>query len=424
MSVQSFTGDGEERFPLLLQMLENEKPSSVCGCQSGHNGNRVSSGVAMVLGRWPNNITAGCISAIFLTTVIIATLLMILTVLVITTLHGNADHRMIIRRETALLEIDTSCDYHEEQNNAIHETKYTPDLNLFGLLKLEIPIPKKRSLENENNLQETDSLKAFFITNNKLLSPYQICSIESAAKAMPNYTFYLITITSNSSKIKEPSDKRIQDLAKKYHNIKTYNFPCYKYFRDSPISGIPENTKFGPSIIAFAARVLTLWRYGGVTLNTNLIAVSNISSDLYPIPHDSTVMVSDREASVMSVSVQCHAFLYEIMNALASLDKSEDTDSVTVSEIMEVALSSFCYNARKRESTRFCKGVAVMPESLFCSQLSETMLPDKSCIWAFRRGIDRHSRQNLCPMAYHTCEFKRHKHTKISSHKRKMRYVI
>ncbi|KAJ9596506.1 hypothetical protein L9F63_012448, partial [Diploptera punctata] len=291
---------GRESFPLLLQTLEKESSRNVCGCESRHS--KVSSGVALILGRWPGNITAGCISAILLTFVIFATVLMILTILIITHLNGNIAHRMIIKRETALLEIDTSCDYRQQQDGKIiyrRTTKYSPDINLFDVL-LESSLILKRDILNDTQLHQTDSFKGFFISSEGTFSRQEVCSIESAARSMPNNTFYLIVFTSNKELT---SDKEIDDLVKFYGNIKVFHLPGHKYFRDSPIGDILENSKFDSSLINFAARVLTLWRYGGMSFDTNLITVNKITGKLFSIPHEHEIMLSDSEARIMSVRV-------------------------------------------------------------------------------------------------------------------------
>ncbi|PSN33274.1 hypothetical protein C0J52_21089 [Blattella germanica] len=303
-------------------------------------------------------------------------------------------------------------------------TKIAANDSVFDYIVLQNPVLVKREVHNETKFKAKETLNVFFLTTEKLLSPYHVCSIESAARAKPNLTFYLIILSSHDKK-KPNSDKRFDQLSGIYKNIKLYHLMGEKYFYDSPIRDIFENNKFEQSIITFAARILTLWRYGGITFDMSLITTNNISSETYPIPKDNSVMLSDSEGTVMSVRMQCQALLFEFLKTLAAFHKSEKY-VITKEDIIETALNSFCYNiTMKKESPRLpiCKGVSVMPNDLICNKISETALLNTKCIWSSVNGSSLYIRQQLCPVAYHSHTSEEYKHANLTTHKRKVKFV-
>lgn len=404
----------EESFPLLLQILEEERlPEHGRGKETSRY-KRVNVGVAMLMGRWPEYVTEGCIFAAVLSIVTILTITMIATVLIITMLHSNTTHELVTRRESALLGTETPCDYQQEQKLLNKSTKAS-SYNIFNLIGMQSPssLEGPRKKISVTGMPISTNHKVFFVKTDYILSPHHLCAVESAAKFMSNYKFYLIILSTNNTKTNPKSDKRFNELLNSYPNLKQFHLKDDKYFHDSPIGSILHTSNFSPSLIVFAARILTLWRYGGITYDLNLVTLdNNPSRATYPIPSDDDIMISRDSGTVMSVRLQCHAFLYHMMMSLTSLNANQYKcrgTPISSNNVIHHALKNFCYNTgKKSESTivsqeephKICKGISAMPHSMICTQPEERMSANSKCVWASSNERNLHFREHLCPVAY------------------------
>jgi hypothetical protein len=422
----------EERFPLLLQLLEEERLPKLEPGKEISRYKRVNVGVAMLLGRWPGYITAGCIFAAVLSIVTVLTIIMITTVLINTMLDSNMAHELVTSKESALPGIETPCDYQQEQK-VPNKSRTASRYNTLNLTGVQSPSSLEGTRENISVMDTPISPHhtVFFVKTDGILSPQHLCAVESAAKVMSNYKFYLIILSTNNTKTNIKSNKRFNELLNSNPNIKLFNLKDDKYFHDSPIRGILHKSNFSPSLIAFAARILTLWRYGGITYDLDLVTLdNNASRGTYPIPSDDDVMISRDSGAVMSVRLQCHAFLYHMMMSLTSLyaNQYESCDMpVSSNNVIHHALKNFCYNASKKfESTtvsqeepyKICKGISALPDSMICRKTEERMSANSNCVWASSNGRNLHFREHLCPVSYRQYTSKEiSKIKRITSHK-------
>ncbi|XP_069685035.1 uncharacterized protein [Periplaneta americana] len=377
----------DEKLPLILQLTEEgTQQNNIESPPDSSRSNRVSTGVAMVLGNWPGYITAGCVSAAFLSVVTILTVIMIVAIVIISSLDSNLQHRFLTSRQSTLLGIETPCDFHLE------EQKRGPN-----------SVVRKRDNSSSSDLQTSPPHHVFFITTQDAPPRRHLCAVESAARVMPNCTCFLIIITSKRERLTETSEKSLTELLNMYQNIKIVRVSDEKYFYDSPLRGITEN--FPPYLITFAARILTLWRYSGVTYDLDLVTISNSSGSSYPMPKDDNVMLSRDSGSVMSVKTMCHAFLYELMSTLVSFHKDQQHE-VSNNFVIQRALKDFCaYSSKKHvpftdKEYKICKGVSAMPSYLVCRDPLEIMSASSSCVWASCHGSNDQFRKNLCPFSY------------------------
>jgi len=396
----------EERFPLLLQLSEGG-PLEAQPWEEPSRSKRVNSGVAMLLGRWPEYMTTGCISAAILSAVTVITVTMITTILIITMLDLNMAHELVTSRQSPV-----ACEYQHEEERTMNKNAEISHYSVSNLTGLQ-PVS---SLETDADaISVVDLLisaqrKVFFVTTDTALLPRHQCTIESAAKVMPNYIFYVIILSTNNTKTNRKLDKHFNELSHLYKNIKPFRLKGDRYFYDSPIRNILHRGNFPPPLIVFAARILTLWRYGGITHDLDLITLGDTSRDTYPIPSDDDVMISTDGGNVMSVTLQCHTFLYDVMRALNLLcAKQHETCDISSDDVINHALKKFCYNASKKfkptdqfqkKSYKICKGISAMPRYMICRKAEERMSKNKSCFWASSIGRHLHFREHLCPVSH------------------------
>jgi hypothetical protein len=404
-----------ERFPFLLQLLDGERLRQPEPAKDTSRHKRVNTGVAMLLGRWPGYITAGSIFAAALSMVTVLTIIMITTILIITMLNSNTGHALVTSSESALLNTDTPCDYRHEEQKILNKSRKTSSYETFNSTGVQSSSSPEGKTDNSVTVMPISSHhKVFFVMTDDILSSYHLCAVESAAKFMSNYEFYVIILSTNNTETNIKSDKRFNELLNSYPNIKLFRLKDDKYFHDSPIRSVHLKGDFSPSLIVFAARILTLWRYGGITYDLDLVTLdNNASRGTFPIPSDDSVMISRNGGNVMSVALQCHAFLYHMMMSLASLHANQYARScdtpVSNDGVIHYALKSFCYKAGQNSETstvsqenpyKICKGISAMPRSMICRKPEERVSANSNCIWTSSNGRNLHLQQHLCPVSY------------------------
>lgn len=112
------------------------------------------------------------------------------------------------------------------------------------------------------------------------LLPRAACAIESAARAHPDRDTYMLYTTRGLTKFNDaPSDKYVQILSK-YDNIHFAYINVEEYGRGTPLEQLImnktiESSQFKVSHTSDMLRTLTLWRYGGIYLDTDVIVLKS-----------------------------------------------------------------------------------------------------------------------------------------------------
>jgi hypothetical protein len=225
-----------------------------------------------------------------------------------------------------------------------------------------------------------------------------------------NHTIYIITLSIHNTKFNIKSYKRLEKLSTSYPNIKTFYFTGERYFRDSPIKGILQHTNVPLSLVEFAARILTLWRYGGITYDLDLVTLANTSRRPYPFPSGDGVMISTDGGNVMSVGSECQAFLYDMMMSVSSLyAKHDENNDLSNDEVIQHTLKNVCYDVStslkpdallQEEPDIYCKGVSDMPRHAICRAAEKSTAGNSDCVWALCNGKNAYSQKHLCPVSY------------------------
>ncbi|KAL1488372.1 hypothetical protein ABEB36_014848 [Hypothenemus hampei] len=112
----------------------------------------------------------------------------------------------------------------------------------------------------------------------------QACAVESAARMNPDMDVYLLfaspgLIVDYGSE----SDKFLHVLITEYPNVKIQHFNIERYVQNTPVEDLWTSGKIYKSSYPIvhtsdALRLLTLWKYGGIYLDLDVIVVKNLSN--------------------------------------------------------------------------------------------------------------------------------------------------
>jgi hypothetical protein len=418
----------DEGLPLILQLFEEEISTGPVRKEEASHSQRVSNGAAMLLGSWPEYLTSACISAAALT--VLTTIMIATPIVTITMLDNNMRSELELGRELELPGIETHCHYEKEADKMTNKGVKASDydiLNLIGLQNISSFEVVRKNI-NATDVSIPAQRNVFFVTATDNLSTRHLCAVESAARIASNYHIFIITLSINNTKANIKSYKRFEKLSNLYPNIKLLRFKGEEYFHDSPMRGILQHNNIPLSLVEFAARILTLWRYGGITYDLDLITVDNTSRRPYPVPSGDNVMISTDGGNVMSVRSQCQAFLYDMMTSLTLLyAKRHENCDVSSNDVIKHTLKTVCYNASKalepdtllqEEPYTNCKGVSGMPHHTICRRAEQRTAGSSDCVWALCNVKNVYVGKHLCPISYRQYTLKEpYEFTRTATHK-------
>ena len=397
----------DEDLPLILQLLEEEIAAGPVPVEASHS-QGVSNGVATLMGRWPGYVTSVCLSAAAVTVLI--TIMIATPIVTITMVDNNMTSELEIGTEQELLGTEIHCQYQREQdkmmNKAVESSDYDKVIGLQNTSSFEV-VRKKTSA---SDVQTPAQGKVFFVTATDSLSTHHLCAVESAAKMASNYNIYIISLSINNTKSNIKSYKPLEKLSKSYPNIEIFHLTGDKYFRDSPMRDILQHIDISLSFVEFAARILTLWRYGGITYDLDLITLDNVSRRPYPFPSGDGVMISKDGGNVMSVRSHCQAFLYDMMTSVSSLyAKRHENSDLSDDDVVQHTLKNVCNNTSmalkpdtllQEELYNNCKGVSDIPRNKICRRAEKSAAGNSDCVWALCNEKNVYLRKHLCPISF------------------------
>jgi hypothetical protein len=399
----------DEDLPLILQLLEEETSTGPVAVNVTHS-QGVNNGVATLLGRWPGYVTSVCLSVaaiVVLTTIMIATPIVTLTML-----DNSMTYELEIGIDAEVLGMETRCYYQKEQDKMITKAVKSSDYDIFNLVGIQntSSFEVLRKNISATDVQTPAQRKVFFVTTTDSLSARHLCAIESAAKMASDYNIYIITLSISSTKANIKSYKPLEKLSNLYPNIEIFRFTGDKYFRDSPMRGILQHSDISLSLVEFAARILTLWRYGGITYDLDLITLDNTSRRPYPFPSGDGVMISTDDGNVISASWQCQAFLYEMMMSVISLyAKHHENSNLSNDDVIRHTMKNVCNNTSmtlkpdtwlQEGLYNNCKGVSDMPRHKICRRAKKGTAGNSGCVWASCNEKNVYVQKHLCPVSY------------------------
>ncbi|CAO1335187.1 unnamed protein product [Diamesa hyperborea] len=214
--------------------------------------------------------------------------------------------------------------------------------------------------------QPRDGKNIFFVdtSGNFHLNARQACAIESAAKLNPVYKVFVMFTSEDS--ILNPFRTQIIDAVLSYENVLFNYVPIKEYTVDTPLEEfIKEDhlsqSKFQSSHTADVVRFLTLFKYGGIYLDLDVVVLK----PLHSIPPN--FVGSENEDTVGSaiISMEKDGFGHEIANAcvkdlVANFDGQQRKQNSNV--LLTKMLQNLCNTSKTKEMTvETCKGFRVLP---------------------------------------------------------------
>ncbi|KAF5285510.1 hypothetical protein FQR65_LT13207 [Abscondita terminalis] len=135
---------------------------------------------------------------------------------------------------------------------------------------------KERSLPD---ISETNPKKEGKIT----IQARQACAVESAALMNPIYDVYLLFTSPGLIKFENTESDRILKALLTYKNIHIRHLDYEKYTKDTPVENLYKDGKVEASVYARShssdvLRYLTLWKYGGIYLDLDVIVIKPLNT--------------------------------------------------------------------------------------------------------------------------------------------------
>ncbi|CAH0563715.1 unnamed protein product [Brassicogethes aeneus] len=146
----------------------------------------------------------------------------------------------------------------------------------------------RESLEDISDITLPEGKKIFFHetscnsdqTGKITINAVQACSVESAAKLNPDRAVYLLYLSSGVIKNEGSEPDRLLEALLSYNNVKIYHVDVMKYVRDTPAEVLflkerVQRSEYQVSHASDVMRYLTLWKYGGVYLDLDVIVLKS-----------------------------------------------------------------------------------------------------------------------------------------------------
>ncbi|XP_015597831.1 lactosylceramide 4-alpha-galactosyltransferase isoform X2 [Cephus cinctus] len=156
-----------------------------------------------------------------------------------------------------------------------------PDISCYDVTKIytkHVELPDFETPTSDRNIffHETSC----FNDDQGLLKVRQACAVESAALMNPSTIVYLLFVS--WSKFTNTSRNFVQQLST-YDNIKIRHIVIDDYLRNTPLaewyaSGVLKRSQWPKSHISDILRYLTLWKYGGIYLDLDVVVTSSLEN--------------------------------------------------------------------------------------------------------------------------------------------------
>uniref|UniRef100_A0A1B6KGG8 Alpha 1,4-glycosyltransferase domain-containing protein n=1 Tax=Graphocephala atropunctata TaxID=36148 RepID=A0A1B6KGG8_9HEMI len=198
------------------------------------------------------------------------------------------------------------------------------------------------------------------------LTPRQACAVESAAKMNPTSDVYVLFPSPVVDNISRPA--YLRELLS-YPNVRLRHLPMDLYFQDSPLadwysSGMLRTSRWPRSHASDILRYLTLWKFGGIYLDLDVVVTKSLSnlSNFAGAESD-----EDVAAGVLSFSSggaghqMAGACVEELRTDFRGYDWGHNGPG-----IITKVLKSTCGTENVREMTlERCEGFTVFPPHIF-----------------------------------------------------------
>lgn len=114
-----------------------------------------------------------------------------------------------------------------------------------------------------------------------IITARQACAVESAALLNPNFRVYLLFTSPAAIKLENNENDNILKQLMMYKNVRLKHLNFGRYINGSPIAELYSSLRIEASFYARShasdvLRYLTLWRYGGIYLDLDVILIKSL----------------------------------------------------------------------------------------------------------------------------------------------------
>ncbi|XP_044759737.1 lactosylceramide 4-alpha-galactosyltransferase-like [Coccinella septempunctata] len=122
-----------------------------------------------------------------------------------------------------------------------------------------------------------------YINGKIVIAAREACAVESAALLHPNLDVYLLFTSPGVFKFEGTESDRFLKSLMSYENVKILHLDYEKYTKGTPLedlyeSGRIEASQYAMSHASDVLRYLTLWKYGGIYLDLDVVVIKNLES--------------------------------------------------------------------------------------------------------------------------------------------------
>lgn len=122
-----------------------------------------------------------------------------------------------------------------------------------------------------------------YINGKIVIAAREACAVESAALLNPDTDVYLLFTSPGVIKLEGTESDRFLKALMSYKNVRLHHLNYKAYTKDTPLedlyeSGRIEASNYAMSHASDVLRYLTLWKYGGIYLDLDVVVIKNLES--------------------------------------------------------------------------------------------------------------------------------------------------
>ncbi|XP_028138147.2 lactosylceramide 4-alpha-galactosyltransferase [Diabrotica virgifera virgifera] len=232
-----------------------------------------------------------------------------------------------------------------------------PDISDFN------PRPGKSIFFHETSCHSFDHGKI-------VINSRQACAVESAAKMNPDLDVYLLYASPGIFRFEgDESDHFLRSLLS-YKNVHILHLNYENYVKGSPVetlwtSGKIEKSKYVVSHASDVLRYLTLWKYGGIYLDLDVVVIKSLQD----LPLNYAGLQSPNEVAAGVVSFEADGFGHSLADNCVNRLKNKFNGQVWGSNgpvIVSSVMKESCNVTIASEMlTKNCTGLTMYPMETF-----------------------------------------------------------
>ncbi|XP_066137627.1 lactosylceramide 4-alpha-galactosyltransferase-like [Euwallacea fornicatus] len=120
-----------------------------------------------------------------------------------------------------------------------------------------------------------------FINGKVTITSRQACAVESAARMNPEHEVYLLYASPGNLVFENTESDRLVKVLLEYSNMNIFHVDMERYFSKTPLEklyhkGSLKLSKYAQSHTSDLLRYLTLWKYGGIYLDLDVIVIKSL----------------------------------------------------------------------------------------------------------------------------------------------------